>query len=105
MLPYCRRLLESMPGEPGRVQEARGLAGLADDCVVVGAHLVVAPPGGLDRQVGEEGQAPRRVSRDTFDRRLAPAEDKARSFPVEVEPGRKVDRQREFIGQAASVPG
>src|SRR5918996_3894396 len=48
-------LLEAVPGKAGGVQESARLARLADDGVVIGAHLVVPPPRCLDRQVVRGG--------------------------------------------------
>ena len=58
------RLLEAVAGESGRVEEAFRLGRPPDQGVVVGAHLVIAPPRRLHRQVAEQRQpAQRRAPR------------------------------------------
>ena len=51
-----RRLLEAVAGEAGRVEEAFRIGCAADQRVVIGAHLVIAPPRRLHRQVDEHRQ-------------------------------------------------
>src|SRR5918995_383873 len=49
-----RTLLEAVPREARRIEEPARVGSLSDKRVVIGAHLVIAPPGRLDGQVGEE---------------------------------------------------
>ena len=61
VLPTAGACWKPWPEKPGRVEEPPRLRDLADDGVVVGAHLVEAPPGRLDRQPASTGR--RRVPR------------------------------------------
>ena len=89
-----------MAGEAGRVEEAFRIGCAADQRVVVGAHLVIAPPRRLHRQVEDHRQPAHGVLGDLLQRRLLPAEDEPRAFAVEVEGGGEVDRQRQPLGKA-----
>src|SRR5437762_7895219 len=102
-LAHGRALLKPMAGETRGIEEARGLLCLADEGVPIRAHLVVPPPGRLDGQLREHGQAPRRVCGHALDGRLTAAEDEAWAFAVEVEAAREVDRERKLLGQAARL--
>ena len=96
-----RRLKEAVPGEAGGVEEAARVGlGLADQRVVVGRHLVVAPPAAGDRGVEQHGRPPfkdRHGALEPLVLRLADvvgAEQKAAALGVEVEAGGEVDRHR-----------
>ena len=71
---------------------------------MVGAHLVIAPPRRLHRQVRQQRQPAQPRLRHLLQRLLPSAEDEARPLAVEVERRGEVDRQRQPLGQAA-VPG
>src|SRR6266852_2892980 len=87
MLPDRRRLLETVAGEPRRIEEPRRLCRLADERVPIRADLVVAPPRGLHRQVGEHRQPPRRRLGELLERLLPPPEHEPRPLAMEVERG------------------
>src|ERR671910_3031908 len=56
-LAHGGALQEPMPAEARRVEEARDLGGLADECVVVRRHLVVALPTARDAHVEQRREA------------------------------------------------
>ena len=100
-----RCLLEAVARESGRIEETGRFLGLADQRVVVRAHFVVAPPARTDPELGQRRQAQDGVRRELLDRLLAAAEGERRSFAVEVETGREVDRQRELAREVRGVLG
>ena len=101
VLADSRRLLEAVAREARRVEETARPLGFADDRVVVRAHLVVAPPRGLHRQLAEHRQAPRGRDGELLEALLAAAEGDSGAFAVEVEAGREVDGQRQPRRQPA----
>ena len=98
-------LLEAVAREPGRVEEPFRLARGADQRVVVGAHLVAAPPARADPELLERRQPPRGDRRELLERLLAAAERERGALAVEVEAGREVDRQRQLARERRRVLG
>ena len=113
-----RGLQEAVAGEPGGVEEARHLLGLADHRVVVRAHVVEPRPAALDRRGGDPRRAPLGDLQQRRDPLLGPlqqeagrlvrvghAHQQAAAFAVEVEAGREVDRQRQLVRQVGHRRG
>src|SRR5207302_3400288 len=83
----------------------RGQLGRADDRVVVGAHLVEAPPARADTDRLEARHAADRERRELLERLLATAERERPALAVEVEAGGEVDRERQLGREGGSLLG